>query len=128
MPVDPPIAPPPSAAPGRSRPAIAAGLLALLVGGLALVAFIVLNFVIGGGLPGCDARATRDSLSTIFRENSIEATGYEDTRELARSESEITCAAVLALQGGAKLDLSYRVVREGDRMLVRATWRRREGS
>lgn len=78
-----------------------------------------------GHLPACDAQTTRDTLSDFNKENKFNASKYNFIRNLAKSDTEITCTASLALKGGGNVEYDYRITKEGGAVKVKITEIRR---
>lgn len=72
-------------------------------------------------MPGCDSRKAKDVLSDIFKQNNVEATGYDEIKTLTSGKDEVTCSAILSLKDGSKLDLDYKLAREGSDIMLRVT-------
>lgn len=102
--------------------ALAAGAIVIVLLGL----FVALRlYLTRNDLPGCTEQPTRQTLATIFRENNVAASSYDETQQLSRSDTEVACTVVVTLADGGKLDVTYRMLREEGRSVVRASWTRR---
>lgn len=78
-----------------------------------------------GKLPACDAQTTRDTLSDLHRQNKFSATKYNFIKNVATSDTEVTCTASLALSGGGKVEYDYRIYKEAGAVKVNITEIRR---
>ncbi len=92
--------------------------LATLIG----LAGQIANF---GSLPACDAQQTRDTLSDLNSANKFNATKYNFIRNVATSDTEVTCTANLALKGGTNVEYDYRIYKEAGSVKVKITEVRR---
>ena len=78
-----------------------------------------------GSLPACDAQTTRDTLSDLNRENKFSATKYNFIKDVAKTDTEVTCTASLALKGGGNVEYDYRITKDGGTVKVNITEIRR---
>ena len=78
-----------------------------------------------GSLPACDAQTTRDTLSDLNRENKFSATKYNFIKDVAKTDTEVTCTASLALKGGGNVEYDYRITKDGGTVKVKITEIRR---
>lgn len=78
-----------------------------------------------GSLPACDAQTTRDTLSDLNSANKFNATKYNFIKNVAASDSEVTCTANLALKGGSSVEYDYRIYKEAGSVKVKITEIRR---
>lgn len=78
-----------------------------------------------GSLPACDAQTTRDTLSDLNRENKFSATKYNFIKSVAKTDTEVTCTASLALKGGGNVEYDYRITKDGGTVKVKITEIRR---
>ncbi len=78
-----------------------------------------------GSLPACDAQTTRDTLSDLNRENKFSATKYNFIKDVAKTDTEVTCTASLALKGGGNVEYDYRITEDGGTVKVKITEIRR---
>ena len=78
-----------------------------------------------GSLPACDAQTTRDTLSDLNRENKFSATKYNFITDVAKTDTEVTCTASLALKGGGNVEYDYRITKDGGTVKVKITEIRR---
>ena len=74
-----------------------------------------------GSLPACDAQTTRDTLSDLNRENKFSATKYNFIKNVAKTDTDVTCTASLALKGGGNVEYDYRIFKDGSSVKVKIT-------
>jgi hypothetical protein len=92
---------------------------------LATVAGLIDKVTSVGSLPACDAQTTRDTLSDLNKANKFNATKYNFIKSLARTDTEVTCTASLALKDGGNVEYDYRITKEGGAVKVKITEVRR---
>lgn len=77
-----------------------------------------------GGLPKCDAKRTRDTLSSLNKSNQVNAASYNFIKTVKASADEVTCTANLALRKGGSLEYDYRIYKDAGTVKVQITgWR-----
>ena len=89
--------------------------------GLATIAGLIAKVTSTGSLPACDAQTTRDTLSDLNHQNKFSATKYNFIKNVATSDTEVTCTASLALKGGGNVEYDYRIYKEGGSVKVKIT-------
>ncbi|HYF55542.1 MAG TPA: hypothetical protein VEA41_14900 [Salinarimonas sp.] len=87
----------------------------VVLGALIIVGLLIAigTIVTRNDLPACDSRAMRDTLSDVNKKNQANATHYNGFETLSSSPDEIRCRADLALRGGGRILIEYRVFRQG---------------
>ena len=74
-----------------------------------------------GGLPACDDKQTRDTLSDLNVANKFNATKYNFIKNVSTSDTEVICTANLALKGGSTVEYDYRIYKEAGSVKVKIT-------
>lgn len=74
-----------------------------------------------GSIPACDAQTTRDTLSDLNKQNKFNATKYNFIKNVATSDTEVTCTANLALREGGSVEYDYRIHKDGGAVKVQIT-------
>ena len=92
---------------------------------LATVAGLIDKVTSVGSLPACDAQTTRDTLSDLNSANKFSATKYNFIKSVAKTDTEVTCTASLALKGGGNVEYDYRITMDGGTVKVKITEIRR---
>ena len=64
---------------------------------------------------------TGDTLSDLNHQNKFKATKYNSIKSVAKSDTEATCTANLALSGGGSVEYDYRIFKEGGKVKVLIT-------
>lgn len=75
----------------------------------------------GGGLPACDDKQTRDTLSDLNSANKFNATKYNFIKNVSTSDTEVMCTANLALKGGSNVEYDYRIYKDAGSVKVKIT-------
>lgn len=96
---------------------IGVGIMVAIVFGLITIAKIIT----WNDLPGCDSKVARDSLSDLFKQHKVEATGYNEIKTITAGKDEVTCSASLALKAGTTLSIDYRFFYEDGKRRIRIT-------
>jgi hypothetical protein len=96
---------------------LVAGLVVTVVGALVLIG----NLMTRNDLPDCDSTRAKDTLSDIFKKNEVNAARYDEIKRLTKADDEVTCHAKLTLRDGGKLEIDYKLLREGADMTLRIT-------
>jgi hypothetical protein len=60
-------------------------------------------------LPDCDGSVARETLSSILKGQSLEATSYDGMKTITKSKDELTCSANVKIADGSLLQIAYRV-------------------
>lgn len=92
---------------------------------LATIAGLVSKVSGVGSLPACDAQTTRDMLSDLNKQNKFNATKYNFLKETAKTDTEVSCTANLALREGAQVEYDYRIYKDAGAVKVQITQVRR---
>lgn len=116
-----------AAAAARAKPGWQRNLMFVFAGlaGLATLIGLVGQIASFGSLPACDAQQTRDTLSDLNKANQFNATKYNSIKNVATSDTEVTCTANLALKGGSNVEYDYRIYKEAGSVKVKITEIRR---
>jgi hypothetical protein len=95
------------------------------VGIMLLVVFAVIGlarFATRNDLPGCDARATKNTLSDIFQSRKVEVKRYNDIKTNSTAEALTTCTAFMTMMDDHLAEIDYQIgVLEDKTVQVRIT-------
>jgi hypothetical protein len=91
------------------------------IAALATIAGLVGKIGGAGSIPACDAQTTRDTLSDLNRQNKFSASKYNFIKNVATTDTEVTCTANLALWGGGHVEYDYRIYKENGAVKVKIT-------
>jgi hypothetical protein len=95
-----------------------------LIACAAITGVVTLIGIIGsfsGGLPACDDKQTRDTLSDLNFANKFNATKYNFIKSVSKSDTEVVCTASLALKGGSNVEYDHRIYKEAGSVKVKIT-------
>jgi hypothetical protein len=90
----------------------------MVVSAIFAVLMIIGTIMQAGQLPKCDANTVKDSLSDFNKKNQFNASHYNFIRETARTESEATCKANLALRAGGTAEYDFRIYKEDTKTMI----------
>ena len=90
----------------------------MVVGGIFAILMIVGTIMQFGEIPKCDAKTIKDTLSDFNKQNQFNASHYNFSREIARTETEATCTANLALRAGGTAEYGFRIYKQDSKTMV----------
>lgn len=76
----------------------------------------VAKIITWNDLPGCDSKRAKDTLSTIFKEKNVKASGYDSIDTVSKKDDEIQCNAKLTLDDKSKISINYKLTKENGEM------------
>jgi hypothetical protein len=79
----------------------------LVVVGLVFALIAIGKVVEFRELPECDSKVARDTLSDVFKKNSVSASKYDFIKTLSKGEENV-CTASVSLWKGGHVEVDYR--------------------
>lgn len=73
----------------------------------------------GQGLPACDSRRAKDTLSDVFKDKGLSPTSYNEIKTLSSTKDLVECEATLPT-ADAMLDVKYKFFMQGDEQRYQA--------
>lgn len=79
----------------------------------------IISAFTGEGLPACDSRRAKDTLSDVFKDKQLKPTTYDEIKTLSSSKDLVECEAKLPT-ADATLDVKYKFFIQGDQQRYEA--------